>query len=228
MKKNEKMVNYHTSLIPKRSDDVMALERRAQKDNIPIMEIDGIEAMLQFLRVHQSSRILEIGTAIGYSGIRILQTLSEAELYTIERDESRVADAIENAHKCGVANRFHIISGDALNVHETVQSYAPFDVLFIDAAKGQYSSFFSLYEPMLKKNGLIFSDNVLFKGMVAGKVETTSRAVTSMVKKIRSFNKMLVEHPRFTSVLLPVGDGLMVTIKKEDKKREDCEQYEDT
>ncbi|MCR6106226.1 O-methyltransferase [Salipaludibacillus agaradhaerens] len=228
MKKNDKVVDYHTSLIRKRADDIMALEQIAQKDNIPIMEIDGIETMLQFLRIHQSQRILEIGTAIGYSGIRMLQTLSKAELYTIERDEMRVADAIENANKCGVGSRFHIIPGDALNVYETVQTYAPFDVLFIDAAKGQYSSFFSLYEPMLKKDGLIFSDNVLFKGMVAGEVETTTRAVTSMVKKIRSFNKKLMDHPRFTSVLLPVGDGLMVTIKNEEMKREDCEQYEDT
>ncbi|UTR14289.1 O-methyltransferase [Salipaludibacillus sp. LMS25] len=228
MKKNEKTVNYHTSLIRKRSDDIMALEQIAKKDNIPIMEIDGIETMLQFLRVHQSQRILEIGTAIGYSGIRMLQTLPEAELYTIERDEIRMENAVENAVKCGVGSRFHVISGDALNVHETVRAYAPFDVLFIDAAKGHYSSFFSLYEPMLKKDGLIFSDNVLFKGMVAGEVKPTSRAVNSMVKKIRSFNKMLMDHPRFTSVLLPVGDGLMVTIKKEELKREGCEQYEDT
>lgn len=206
---------YIKSLVQEnRSIFVQELEAYANDHSIPIMELDGIETLLQFLRIQQPAKILEIGTAIGYSAIRMLDELPKAHVISIERDEERASLAKTNMIKASLESRFHLIEGDALDVSADVESYGPFDVLFIDAAKGQYERFFSLYEPMVKEGGLIFSDNVLFKGMVASENDQASRALRALVRKIRAYNDQLMKDPRFDSILLPVGDGVIISRKK--------------
>ncbi|SER72434.1 O-methyltransferase [Salipaludibacillus aurantiacus] len=214
MGKGDKTASYLSSLIKERPADIKEIENYAHKHHVPIMEADGLETMLQFLRIHNPVRILEIGTAIGYSAIRMLQAAPDAFIYTVERDEERIQEALKNARSVGVHKRFNLVQGDALEVKEEIAEKAPYDVLFIDAAKGQYENFFSIYEPMVKEGGLIFSDNVLFKGFVSGEKEPESRRLSSMVNKLRKFNDKLMKDPRFDSVLLPVGDGLMVNVKR--------------
>ncbi|PYZ94173.1 SAM-dependent methyltransferase [Salipaludibacillus keqinensis] len=204
---------YIRSLIQERSPLIKEMEAYAEEHQVPIMELDGMETLLQFLRIQQPDHILEIGTAIGYSAIRMLLTLPQAQVTSIERDIQRAALAKENGLKAKVNNRFQIIEGDALEVSEIVQTNGPFDALFIDAAKGQYERFFALYEPMVKENGLIFSDNVLFKGMVASERKPESRGVKAMVNKLTKYNEKLMSDQRFHSILLPIGDGILVSRK---------------
>lgn len=204
---------YINSIALNKSMFIQSIEAYALEHHVPIMETDGMDTLLQFLRIQQPKRILEIGTAIGYSAIRMMEAVPNCHVISIERDDERAQLAKENIHLASMGTRFDLIQGDALEVVEEVQHLAPFDVLFIDAAKGQYERFFSLYEPMVKVNGVIFSDNILFKGMVSNEKQAETRRVRSLVKKIQAYNEKLMKHERFVSNILPVGDGLMVSKK---------------
>jgi predicted O-methyltransferase YrrM len=169
--------------------------------------------MLQLLRIHGSKKILEVGTAIGYSALRMAEALPEAEIVTIERDLERIQTAKEFIQRSGKGGQIILIEGDALEVENDVRAYGPFDAIFIDAAKGQYKKFFELYAKYLKADGVIVTDNVLFKGLVAEE-EIDSKRTRNLVKKIDDFNMWLMNHSEFNTVILPVGDGIAISIKK--------------
>ncbi|QKS70801.1 O-methyltransferase [Paenalkalicoccus suaedae] len=211
---NDKTHQYITSLIPPREGLLLQMEEYALENNVPIMDVEGMHVLLELLKLQKPSRILEVGTAIGYSGIRMLKACHGASLVSIERDEERVRLAKENILKAKLEDRFTIIEGDALEVFSQVANHSPYDVLFIDAAKGQYEKFFQLYEPLVAEDGVILSDNTLFRGYVANEVEPESRRMRSMAKKLAEYNASLMNHDRFSSMLLPVGDGLLVTRKE--------------
>ncbi|CAM3973156.1 O-methyltransferase [Alkalicoccus chagannorensis] len=206
--------NYIESLLPERSAFFQDLEREALQKNIPIMDPEGMQVLLTILEIHQPLKILEIGTAVGYSALRMLEVLPEAEIITMERDPVMAEAAERNIERAGESARVRIIRGDALESVQQAAAHAPFDVLFIDAAKGQYEKFFQLYEPLVHRGGLILSDNVLFKGYVSGQEPVKTRSVRSMVSKLREYNENLMNNPRFASSLLSAGDGLMVTRKR--------------
>lgn len=210
---NDKLHNYIEPLFPHRSDLLMEMERYAEENGVPIMELAGMETVLQLLRLKAPKRILEVGTAIGYSALRFVEAIPDVTVVTIERDVERYELAISNIERAHKASNIHVIKGDALEVSEQVEQSAPFDAIFIDAAKGQYQRFFELYEPMLAENGMIITDNVLFKGLVADD-EIQSKRVRSLVSKIDRFNQWLMSHPQYYSVIIPVGDGVAVSIKR--------------
>lgn len=178
------------------------------------MELTGIETMLQFLRIQQPKAILEVGTAIGYSALRMATALPEASIVTIERNEERYHIAKEYIHLAEKVDRIHLIKGDALEVEEEIKRFAPFDVIFIDAAKGQYKRFFEVYVNYLAAGGVIVTDNVLFKGHVYGQERLENRRARALVSKINNFNKWLMHHPDFDTVILPVGDGVAISKKR--------------
>ncbi|MBU9720662.1 MULTISPECIES: O-methyltransferase [Bacillaceae] len=205
--------DYIASLIPIGNDPfIERIEKYASDHNVPIMEKTGLHMLLQILELHQPRNILEIGTAIGYSAIKMAQSLP-ANIVTIERDIERLKIAKENITEAGLHERIKVIEGDALDLQDEVSAFAPYDAVFIDAAKGQYEKFFQLYEPMISTGGLVISDNILFKGMVAGEVPSHKR-IEGMVQKLRSYNEKLMSDPRFSSMIYPIGDGVLVSIKK--------------
>lgn len=191
----------------------MGMEKFAHENNVPIMELSGIEAMLQILRLQQPKKILEVGTAIGYSALRMAYALPQTSIVTIERDEERFALAKEYIHKAGKMNQIHLVKGDALEVVDVIKDFAPFDCVFIDAAKGQYKRFFELYSTLLAVNGVVITDNVLFKGLVC-ETEIENRRIRSLVNKINDFNQWLMKHPDFDTAILPVGDGVAISRKR--------------
>lgn len=132
---------YLLEQIPERSPFFSEIEAYAKQEGVPIMEKDSLHAMLQIMAIQQPKRILELGTAIGYSALRMQEVLPETEIITIERDEARFTLAQENAAKFG-ANQIQFVLGDALVDFETLLASAPFDAIFIDAAKAQYEKFF--------------------------------------------------------------------------------------
>lgn len=210
---NEKLHFYIEGLIPERNPLLLEMEGFAKEYHIPIMELAGIETMLQLLRIQQSKKILEVGTAIGYSALRMAEALPNAKVVTIERDLERFQLAEEFINRSNNREQILLIKGDALEVEDIVSEYAPFDAIFIDAAKGQYKKFFEIYSKYLKKDGMIITDNVLFKGLVC-ETEIESKRTRNLVKKIDDFNQWLMSHPDYFSVILPVGDGVAISKRR--------------
>lgn len=204
---------YIEKIIPARSEQVLKIEQYAKHHNVPIMDLTGMETLLSYVRLKKPKRILEVGTAIGYSAIRMALACQTAEIISIERDEERYNIAKENVESFHLENRITLLFGDANELQKQVENYAPYDFIFIDAAKGQYQNFFDHYSSMLSPDGIIVTDNVLFRGYVAEESGLESRRLRSLVKKIRSFNEYIMQHPDYQSSILPVGDGMMVSIR---------------
>ncbi|WP_444685087.1 O-methyltransferase [Alkalicoccus luteus] len=205
---------YLTELIPSTSGFSAELEQDALRRYIPVMDREALHALITLLQMNGTSRILEIGTAVGYSAIRLLEELPDLEVISIERDSERAAEAEMNVKKAGVAERFRLIKGDALETAAKAAEYGPFDALFIDAAKGSYEAFFRTYEPMVKPGGLIAADNVLFRGYVPGTEEPESQRFINMSDRLRAFNASLMASEQFQTMILPVGDGLLAARKR--------------
>lgn len=210
---NERVLGYIDKLIPERNELLMSMERYAKENSVPIMELSGIEAMLQLLRIQQPKTILEVGTAIGYSALRMVFAIPQTTVVTIERDEERSALAEKYIEMAGKQDQIHLIKGDALEVEEEVKAFAPFDCIFIDATKGKYKQFFELYSGYLSDNGIIITDNVLFKGLVC-ETNFETRRMRSLMKKLNDFNKFIMNHHDFDTVILPVGDGVAISKKR--------------
>ncbi|GAB1762461.1 O-methyltransferase [Priestia megaterium] len=210
---------YVEKLIPKRQELIEEMEAYAKEHHVPIMELIGVETLLQILRLHQPKHILEIGTAIAYSSIRITHALPEARVVTVERNEERYQKAQEFIERAGKQDKIVSLFGDALELRDEIERHGPYDAVFIDAAKGQYQRFFEHYEPMLSSKGMIISDNVLFKGHVATDLaEVETRRRRSLIKKIQAYNTWLMNHPDYYTTILPIGDGIAISIKRGDQE----------
>ncbi|WHY70667.1 O-methyltransferase [Fictibacillus enclensis] len=216
---SQEVQNYIEQLIPSRDIRIQKIEEYAKEHGVPIMELVGIEVLLQQLRMIQPQKILEVGTAIGYSAIRMAEALPDVSIVTIERDPERYELALQNIKEFDLSERIEVLFGDANELVAEAGKKAPYDVVFIDAAKGQYQRFFESYGEFLRPEGIIFSDNILFKGYVTGDVHPGTRRLASLVRKIRSYNEFLMNHNGYTTAILPVGDGLGISIKKDNQQR---------
>lgn len=210
---NQSISQYIESLLPSRNELFQEMESLAEKEHVPIMEQTAIDVMLQFMRMQNPVKILEIGTAIGYSALRMSGALPDAEIVTIEIDPNRAEQARKYIQASGKDGRINILEGDALELVEKVKEQGPYDAIFIDAAKGQYLKFFNMYGSMLNDRGCIYSDNVLFRGYVA--TETVDqRRFRSLARKMKEFNSFLMGHNDYITTIIPVGDGLAVSRKR--------------
>jgi predicted O-methyltransferase YrrM len=206
---------YLQTLIPERTELIAEIEIYAKAHNVPIMEPEGIEALLQILRVQQPKTILEVGTAIGYSALRMAEALPDVKIVTIERDEERITKAKENIKQANKEHQIVLHAGDALDAVDVIGVHGLFDAIFIDAAKGQYRRFFEGYEPFLRSGGIIVTDNVLFKGLVAApEEEIEPKRIRNLVRKIKEYNVWLHNHPDYDTVILPIGDGVAVSKRR--------------
>ncbi|QPC46988.1 O-methyltransferase [Mangrovibacillus cuniculi] len=212
------ITNYLSELVQPRESLFQDMEQYATEHHVPIMDIVGMETLLQLLRVQKPKKILEVGAAIGYSGLRMADTLPNVTIITIERDEERATVAKQYIQTSNLAEQISLIQGDALEVVEEVKMHGPYDAIFIDAAKGQYQRFFDLYAPMLSEQGVIYTDNVLFKGLVATPEEEVEqiepKRIRQLVKKIKSYNHWLMNHEEYYTMIVPVGDGLAITTRR--------------
>ncbi|UOR12229.1 O-methyltransferase [Halobacillus amylolyticus] len=207
---------YLHSLLATPSKEIEQLEHEARKQGVPIMEPLGIDFLMQLIRLNKPQTILEIGTAIGYSALRMLEAAPNSSITTMERDTERYQQAVENIDKFQAKQHINILYGDALELKDQVSQAAPFDLIFIDAAKGKYEEFFHLYAPFLSESGMIVSDNVLFKGYVADEGDATGR-MAKLASKIRNFNQWLVSQENYHTSIVPIGDGIAITVKNHKK-----------
>lgn len=203
------VVTYLRSFVPERDELLQEIERQAEADYIPILDLETAGFLRVFLQIARPQAILELGTAIGYSGIWMARN-TEAHVTTIERDLVRSAQARANFERAGLQERITLLEGDAL---ELIEGLGEFDLMFLDAAKGQYPRFLELIGPHLKPGGILLSDNVLFQGLVSGEPEVKHKLRT-MINRLREYNRLLADHPQYETTFLPLGDGLAVSVKR--------------
>lgn len=189
------------------------MEAYAQKENVPIMQPEGIEFICKFIREHHCKNILEIGSAIGYSAIRMALIAEDITITTIERDEERYQIAKRNIDDFHLTKRIHIQLADAL----TFETDDEYDFIFIDAAKAQYIKFFERYEKNLCDDGFIISDNLDFHGYVDHPEAITSRNLRQLVRKIKSYINYLQTNVAFETTFIKLGDGIAISRKKSEK-----------
>lgn len=177
---------------------------------------DTLEVIEDMIKDDKPSKILEIGTAVGYSAICFSEYLAEGgRIDTIERDLDRVQEAKENIKKTEVADKINILEGDAVEILPTLNE--KYDVVFIDAAKGKYPFFLKEARRMIKDNGIIFADNILYKGYVMS--DYNKHKQRTAVRNLREYIKEVTEDAEMETQILEVGDGLAISkIKKECNK----------
>lgn len=186
------------------------IKEKALNEHIPIIMDDTLEVVNKILEDKKPERILEIGTAVGYSAIMFSKYLIEnGYIDTIERDEERIKEAKENVKDLNLEEKIHIFEGDAIEILPTLKG--PYDVVFIDAAKGKYPIFLSEALRMLGNNGIIVADNVLYKGYVMS--DYNKHKQRTAVRGLREFLKELNENENLTTQILEVGDGLAISKK---------------
>lgn len=193
---------------------IQEMEEYAALHHIPIMDDQTIESFLGLLQLQNPTEILEIGSAIGYSAIRMAQTLPEVNIITIEREQSRYEDALRFIERAEVQDRVGIINADALEMDTKDFQKGQFDALFIDAAKGQYQRFFEMYEPFVRQGGFIYCDNMFMRDLVVGELSGVPRRKRTMVRNLKKFTQWITENQAYESTLFPLGDGILIAKKK--------------
>ena len=188
------------------------IKQKALEEHIPIIMDETLEVIEKYLSKNKPNRILEIGTAVGYSAICFTQFLAEnGVIDTIERETDRVEEAKKNIKLAEVEDKINIYEGDAVEILPTLKNQ--YDVVFIDAAKGKYPFFLKEALRMINKDGIIFADNILYKGYVMS--DYNKHKQRTAVRNLREYIKEVSENPNLETEILEVGDGLAVSKMKQ-------------
>lgn len=195
---------------------ILEMEEYAKENNVPIMEKDGIAFLMKYIKNNNIKNVLEIGSAIGYSTILMASSNPDVKVTTIEKDETNYMECLKNVKKCGFESKISVVFQDALEVN--LAEGTEFDLIFIDAAKGQYKKFFEKYQFFLAKNGAIITDNLKFHGYVGKSDKIESKNLRQLVSKIEGYIDFLKENEEFDTKFYDVGDGVSVSIRKNHEK----------
>ena len=184
------------------------IKKKALEEHIPIIMDDNLEVIEKELKLNPPKKILEIGAAVGYSAMCFSEFLSEGgKIDTIERDEERIQEAKENFKKVGVEDKIHLYEGDALEILPTLNG--KYDMVFIDAAKGKYPFFLKESLRMINDNGIIFADNILYKGYVMS--DYNKHKQRTAVRNLREYINLVFENPNSETEILEVGHCLSIS-----------------
>lgn len=192
-------------------EELQKIKIKALDEHIPIIMDDTLEVIDKYLKDIKPTKILEIGTAVGYSAMCFTEYLAEGgKIDTIERDEERIKEAKINIEKVGVKDKINIYEGDAVEILPTLND--KYDMIFIDAAKGKYPFFLKEALRMLSNNGIIFADNILYKGYVMS--DYNKHKQRTAVRNLREYIAEATNNPNLETEILEVGDGLAITKRK--------------
>ena len=206
------IIRYIRDTIPRSEGQLLEMERFAKENEVPISQPESIRMIEILLKLMNAKEILEVGSAIGYSAIRMSRA-SDARVTTIELSEEMADLAEANIKKAGLEEKISLIRGDGVKVLEKMDGEGIFDVIFVDAAKGQYMEFFPNCLRLLRKGGLLISDNILYKGMTATDELVVRRKIT-IVRRLRAYLEMLKENKQLSTAIIPIGDGVAVSVKE--------------
>ncbi len=182
------------------------LEKYAKENHVPIMLKDGIDFLTDYIKKNDIKNILEIGSAIGYSSIKMALVDCDIKVTTIERDDIMYNKAKENIETFNLNKQITIIHSDALDIELTDK----YDLIFIDAAKAQYIKFFEKFKYNLKGSGVIITDNLSFHGLVEDS-SNCSRNTKQLVKKIKNYIEFLKDNDEFETKFISIGDGISIS-----------------
>ena len=209
----ERLVTYINSLETGNTEILDEIEREALRSDVPIIRKEMQTFLKVFLAMKRPARILEVGTAVGFSAILMAEYNPGAcEIITIENYEKRIPIARENFKRAGKESVITLLTGDAKEVLPTIEE--PFDFIFMDAAKGQYIHFLPEVLRLLKSGGTLISDNVLQDGDIIQTRFAVTRRNRTIHKRMREYLYTLTHHEELTTAVLPIGDGITVSVKK--------------
>lgn len=189
-------------------EELEKIKEYAKINNVPIMQEDGIDFLTAFIKENKIEKVLEIGTAIAYSAIKIALVDPSIKITTIERDEEKYLEALKNIKNMNLEKQITLILNDASNVNLNEK----FDLIFIDAAKAQNKKFFIKFAINLKKDGYIITDNINFHGLVQKELEEIeSKNLRGLIRKIKGYINFLKENEEFTTKFYEIGDGITIS-----------------
>ena len=209
---DERFVTYIQSLEKPNSEILSDIEREAHKDLVPIIRKEMESFLRVILNIKHPKEILELGTAIGYSAI-LMSEACDAKITTIENYDKRIPIAKENIKKAGKVNQIELLEGDALEVMKTLPDEA-YDFIFMDAAKAQYINYLPEAIRLLKKDGVLITDNVLQDGDLIQSKFVVRRRDRTIHKRMREFLETIKNDERLETSIVPIGDGIVMAVKK--------------
>lgn len=183
------------------------LEKYALENNVPIIQKDGLNFLIKYIKENNTKNILEVGTAIGYSAINMALVNQNIKITSIERNKEMYNLACINIRNFNLEDRITLIFGDALET----EIEGTYDLIFIDAAKAQYIKFFEKYKVNLNKKGVIITDNLNFHGLTNNIENIQSKNLKALVKKINNYKEFLKENQEFNTKFYEIGDGIAVS-----------------
>lgn len=211
---DERMVTFINSLDTGSGEFLDALELQAKKDRVPIIRREMQSFLKVLLQIKKPAKILEVGTAVGFSALLMARyTSEETHITTIEKYEKRIPIAKENFQAANMQHRITLLEGDALEILKSIDE--TFDFIFMDAAKGQYIHFYPEVMRLLEPGGILVSDNVLQEGDLIESHFAVERRNRTIYKRMRDYLYTLKHDERLETAILPVGDGAAVSIKKQ-------------
>ena len=190
---------------------LMEMEDYAIHHNVPIITKDSIAFIMKYIKLNKIKDILELGSAIGYSAILMASAYQDTKVTTIEKNENRYLECLNNVKKCKLENKINVVFQDALELNLVGVQY---DLIFIDAAKSDYLKLFEKYKYFLKPGGIIITDNINFHGYVGNTKTIQDENLKKIVTKIEEYIDFLKNNPDFETKFYNIGDGLSITTKK--------------
>lgn len=210
---DERMVTYINSLDMGNTPLLNEIEKEAKADLVPVIRREMQSFLKVLLAIHRPLRVLEVGTAVGFSALLFCEYGPEnMQVTTIEKYEKRIPIARENFRRAGRENQITLLEGDAADILKELQE--SYDLIFMDAAKGQYIHFLPEVLRLLKSGGTLISDNVLQDGDIIQSRFAVTRRNRTIHKRMREYLYTLTHHEELTTAVLPIGDGITVSVKK--------------
>ena len=210
---NERVVSYINSLDRGNSDICNTIEKEAIEDQVPIIRKEMGNLLKVLLKLKQPESILEVGTAVGYSSILMSENMPHnCTITTIENYDKRIPVAKNNFKRAGKEDVITLIEGDALEVLKTLDG--PYDFIFMDAAKGQYINYLPDIKRVLRKGGLLISDNILQEGEIVESRYAVTRRNRTIHARIREYVYELTHSEDFVTSIVPIGDGITLSVKQ--------------
>lgn len=209
---DERMVTYINSLERGNGSFLDELEQQAKRDRVPIIRREMQSFLKVLLQMKKPARILEVGTAVGFSALLMCAfTPEDTRITTIEKYEKRIPIAKENFKAAGMEHRITLLEGDAMEILQGMNG--SFDFIFMDAAKGQYIHFLPEVLRLLEKDGILVSDNVLQEGDIIESHFAVERRNRTIYKRMREYLYELKHDDRLLTSIVPIGDGAAVSIR---------------
>ena len=210
---DERLVTYINSLDKGNTPFLNELEAEALRNHVPVIRRETQSLLKVLLQLKAPARILEVGTAVGFSAL-LMSTYGpeDCRITTIENYEKRIPIARENFRKAGRESQITLLEGDAQEVLKTLEE--SYDLIFMDAAKGQYIYFFPEVLRLLEKGGILISDNVLQDGDIIQSHFAVERRNRTIYKRMREYLSVLKNSDELESAILPLGDGVALSVRK--------------